>query len=148
DSLRRAVEHIRSQPIPQGSMQRALERASAIQVAPPRRWFSLRPEIQVRIAIAAAILVAIGIGFLANKLNEKSWNPGRGTVVALYDATSTLDREEDIARSDSRDGRLLDTVIIQGTPVDPATRRPAGINGTFANGSVPGIKQGVDPEVL
>src|SRR5207249_7819633 len=72
DPLRRAVEHIRSQPAPQESMQRAVDRASAIHVAPPRRWFNLKPEIQVRIAVAAAILVALGIGLGANELSKPS----------------------------------------------------------------------------
>src|SRR5260370_489963 len=74
DPLRRAVEHIRSQPAPQESMQRAMDRASAIHVAPPRRWFNLRPEIQVRIAVAAAILVALAVGFSANVLEDRTGN--------------------------------------------------------------------------
>jgi len=66
DPLRRAVEHIRSQPVPQENMERAVDRASAIHVAPPRRWFNLRPEIQIRVAVAAAILVAVAVGLSAN----------------------------------------------------------------------------------
>ena len=38
----------------------------------PRRWFNWRPEIQTRIAVAAAILVALGIGFGVNELNKPS----------------------------------------------------------------------------
>src|SRR5437899_12077726 len=82
DPLRRAVEHIRSQPAPEGSMQRAVDRASAIHVAPPRRWFNLHTEIQVRIAVAAAILVALGVGFLANQMSDRSWNKRSETLVA------------------------------------------------------------------
>jgi tetratricopeptide (TPR) repeat protein len=66
DSIRRAAEHIRSQPVPQESLQRALDRACAMNTAPPRRWFHLRPELRVRIAVAAAILVAVAVGFSAN----------------------------------------------------------------------------------
>src|SRR5207249_1863624 len=72
DPLRGIVEHIRAQPMPQDSMQRALDRASAIKLAPPRRWFNWRPEIQIRVAVAAAILVALGVGFGANELNKPS----------------------------------------------------------------------------
>lgn len=99
DSLRRAVEHIRSQPVPEASMQRAINRACAMKPTPRGRWFKLRPEIQVRIAVAAAILVAIGTGFLANLMSERGWSKRDQTLVALLDATGNMSGKDDIGGS-------------------------------------------------
>src|SRR5260370_41920705 len=71
EPIRRAVQHIRSQPVPEGNMQRALDRASAIKPIPHGRWFNLRPEIQIRIAVAAAVLIPRGVGFWANRFSSQ-----------------------------------------------------------------------------
>jgi hypothetical protein len=164
DALRRAVEHIRSQPVPQESLQRALDRASAINIAPARRWFHLRPEIQVRIAIAAAILVALAVGSSANVLEDRADNRlnrigSSSEEFAFVDEppTSFAPRAtwkrltEDERSNKATFGAVTDgmsrTMDVSESS-DPSTRRPAGINGIFADGSVHGIKQGVDPEVL
>src|SRR5262245_39745532 len=66
EPIRRAWKHIRLQSPPQENLQRALDRASAIKPIHRARWFNLRPEIQIRFAVAAAILVAVAIGFSIN----------------------------------------------------------------------------------
>jgi tetratricopeptide (TPR) repeat protein len=142
DPLRRAVEHIRSQPTPQDSMQRALDRAGAIKLVPPRRWFNWRPEIQIRVAVAAAILVALGIGFTANELNKRS-----GERIALASLDGMRAREH-IAQlqyldadpskrkvNDASEQAQLEAIIRQaaGTPNDWAPldvfQRPIGAPG-------------------
>ena len=144
DALRRAVEHIRSQPVPQESLQRALDRASAINIAPARRWFHLRPEIQVRIAIAAAILVALAVGSSANVLEDRADNRlnrigSSSEEFAFVDEppTSFAPRAtwkrltEDERSNKATFGAVTDgmsrTMDVSESS-DPSTRRPAGIN--------------------
>src|SRR5262249_7379037 len=88
DPLRGVVEQILSQPTPQESLQRALERARAIQVAPARRWFNLHPEIQVRIAVAAATPVAVAIGWSADLLEDGT---AKGRIGSASDRFALID---------------------------------------------------------
>jgi tetratricopeptide (TPR) repeat protein len=80
ESIRRAVEHLRSQPPPKENMQRALDRAVAMKFAPPRKWFNLRPELQIRIAVAAAVVMAVAVGLSTNIL-EHGKNEGAFSLI-------------------------------------------------------------------
>src|SRR5260370_38303612 len=92
--IRRAVEHIGSQPVPEGNMQRALDRASAIKPIPHGRWFNLRPEIQIRIAVAAAVLIALGVGFWANRFSSQIVTSREPQIGLLTDSWRSQDEDK------------------------------------------------------
>jgi hypothetical protein len=152
EPIRRAVKHIRSQSPPQENLQRALDRASAIKPIPRARWFNLRPEIQIRVAVAAAILVAVAIGFSANLVQRRVSRASSDQFALLdeppvqFPPTATWKRITEIRKegkeADEEPSRLPGRVNINGLGKEELEALIRQSNGTPDDWAPAGAFQG------